>query len=335
MEKLYLHIGSPKTGSTSIQEIYANNRSFLEDQSFIYPGKNVDHHLLYFASKCPKGKWVGHFKGMNPQEIEIYVQKFFKDLEEDFKKDKHVVMSTEYLFFEDRMAIENICHYLRQFFSKIEVFVFLRDPVDFYKSSQQQGIKVGSYINSPNSFKYIFKDVINTWEIFCDKFNVLEFKKSGNAFEKLCNKIGIDTSTLRNLGHRSKGSVSIEQMVLLEKIFCNLYNFKELPLEKRIHLKTIAQINAPFTTKPELQDWVRPIIYQNHREDLQWLHQEYGIDFLDKQLEDQKVTLSNLKTFENGKATIRDIYKVPSEESINKFEALVVDLLLKKFVQRV
>ena len=80
-----------------------------------------------------------------------------------------------------------------------------------------------------------------------------------------------------------------------------------------------------------LQEWVKPVIYQNHHEDLQWLKEGYGIDFLNEELESQEV--ASVPTFKDGKATVRDVYKVPSEETVEKYEALIIDALLKKLVQ--
>jgi hypothetical protein len=331
MSELYLHIGSPKTGSTSIQEIFAHNRNVLEKQGYIYPGNNPDHHFLYFASEAPRNKWPRHFKGMDPKRLEAYIHKYFSGLEKDFKKKENVVMSTEYIFFDDERLVKKIFSYLEQFFSKIEVFVFIRGPVDYYKSYQQQLIKGQSYIQAPQSFQYKFKNVIEIWEPLCDHLEVLDFNKSKNSFKRLCEKLGISTEQLSNLDHRSKGSVSLEQMLMMEKIYKNLYSKYDDQLTGKLHVKTIAQINAPFTHQAKLKDWVKSTIYSNHQEDLHWLKEKSGIDFLsDYPAVDE---FSDLPTFENGKATVRDIYKVEDEQSVEKYEALVVDSLLKKLVQ--
>jgi len=85
---LNLHIGSPKTGSTSIQEIFAKNRQNLRYQGFNYPGKNLDHHFLYFASKAPRESWPRHFKGIEESKLRAYLIKYFKELEEGFQHEE-------------------------------------------------------------------------------------------------------------------------------------------------------------------------------------------------------------------------------------------------------
>ena len=76
---------------------------------------------------------------------------------------------------------------------------------------------------------------------------------------------------------------------------------------------------------------MKTIIYENHRNDLEWLEEEYGIYFSQSYL--QKSELKDIPTFKNGKASVRDIYKVSDEHSVEKYEAMVIDALLKKLVQ--
>lgn len=147
----------------------------------------------------------------------------------------------------------------------------------------------------------------------------------------MCKSVGIDFEKLKQKDKRTKRSVSIEQMLLFEKIQKHLYTQIDNQLKGKIHLKTLAYINAKFLSKPELQDWVKPVVYNEHRKDLEWLKEEYGIDFL--QNYPPREVLSDLPIFEDGKAVVRDIYKVPNEELVEKYEALVVDALLKKLVE--
>jgi hypothetical protein len=133
-----------------------------------------------------------------------------------------------------------------------------------------------------------------------------------------------------NVAERNNNSsISVEQMSLLEKIQSHFYQDHDDIFKN--HLAILHQVSASFLHKPELQEWVKPVIYENHQEDLQWLKEKYDINFLDKDLENQEIT--STPTFENGKATVCDVYKVPSEETVEKYEALVIDALLKKLVQ--
>ena len=44
-QRVYIHIGAPKTGTTFLQTAMWRNRSQLEAQGFLYPGKKrIDHY---------------------------------------------------------------------------------------------------------------------------------------------------------------------------------------------------------------------------------------------------------------------------------------------------
>lgn len=91
--------------------------------------------------------------------------------------------------------------------------------------------------------------------------------------------------------------------MLLAKVQRHLYQNHEDQFKN--HLSVIQQVNTSFIHKPKLQDWVKHVIYQNHLDDLQWLKEKYSIDFL----QDYPTTdeFSDLPTFDNGKAAVRDI----------------------------
>lgn len=332
MRKVYLHIGAPKTGSTSIQEVFAKNRSNLREQGYIYPGKGLDHHFLYFASKAPREKWPRHFKGMNINNLSVVLKNFFTELERGFQQEKNIILSTEYIFFENREMVDNIIKYVRNYFDQIIVFSFIRNPINYYRSYQQQLIKGQSYLQSPESFEYNFKKVIEIWRDLSDEINVLPFNKTENSFVKLCNEIGINTSGFQNLNHRTKRSVSLEQMILMEKVYRNIYQKYDDQLKGKLHVKTIAQLNTNFTNRPELKYGIDSIIYNNHYEDLLWLKENYGIDFTNEEFEGD--LREELPTFEGDKVTVRDTFKIPDGQTVEKYEAHVIDLLLKKLVQR-
>ncbi|MGH3756945.1 hypothetical protein [Actinophytocola sp.] len=58
-QRVFLHIGSPKTGTTHLQEVLWSNRRALREAGVLYPGKRPDAHFL--ATHDLRGlKWHGH-----------------------------------------------------------------------------------------------------------------------------------------------------------------------------------------------------------------------------------------------------------------------------------
>jgi hypothetical protein len=58
-QRVFLHIGSPKTGTTYLQEVLWSNRDALCSAGVLYPGKRPDAH--FFATQDLRDlKWHGH-----------------------------------------------------------------------------------------------------------------------------------------------------------------------------------------------------------------------------------------------------------------------------------
>ncbi|MDR8393041.1 hypothetical protein NC796_17930 [Aliifodinibius sp. S!AR15-10] len=330
MKKLHLHIGSGKTGTTSIQEIFFANNKKLNAQGFNYPGQSSEQHMLYFASKAPQEHWARTYKGIERDKLQQAVNRFFEIMTRDFQTDHQHIISTEYLFINEKEYVGNIVEFLNEYFTDVKVYLFVREPVGFYRSHQQQILKARSFIASPYTYKYDFRGVIEAWSDFFD-VEVIKYSKQKNSCEELCRRIGIDFAPLSQGTKRTKASVSIEQMALLEKIQQNFYTHIDDQLNGKLHLKIIPRIQAGFTSKPKLKEWVRSVVYENHRKDLEWLKEEYGIEFPVNSVQE---STESAPAFQNGKATVRDIYQVQNEETVQRYEAMVVDSLLKKLLEK-
>lgn len=326
MKKLHLHIGSPKTGTTYIQNIFHANRDELKNQEFLYPGSEVNHHKFFFSTGSEEKDWPRQFNGIDRHRLEQNVNTYFSVLERDFRSGYHEqVISTEYLFISDQNYIQNVIEYLEQFFSEIQIYIFVRDPVDYYRSIQQQILKARSYVTSPDQFRIEFKDIIKAWSQYCH-VHVIEYITQNDSCEVFCEKIGVDFGSLAQNSQRSNQSLSIEQMALLEKIQRNLYSDKENQFKP--HLSIIPNGVSQFTTKPKLKKHVGNIIRSNHREDLQWLKEKYSIDFLGKDTSH----VSHHKT-DKKKLTVRDVYYV-DEQAVELYETFCIDVLLRKIIKK-
>lgn len=324
MKKLYLHIGSHKTGTTSLQSTFHKNRSELKTQGFLYPGNEANHHKLFFITNSPEKDWPRQFKKMPREILESEIKEYMPILERDLKSNYYKqIISSEYLFIDEVESIKNAFHYLCNFFSDIVVYIFVRDPVGFYISAQQQMIKARSYITPPDRFRYRFKSVIEAWKQFCD-VHVNKYSSKNDACNVFCDNIGINHTQLSPIGHRANVSLSIEQMVLLEKIQRVLYPCAEDVFKP--HLRAIDHIDGVFSNKPRLKESAVATIIDNHKEDLEWLEETYSIDFLHEEWREWKSNAK--KQLYPQRVTIREVYHV-DEKAAEMYEAFVMDFLLK------
>lgn len=331
MKTLHLHIGSAKTGTTSIQKTFHNNRNELAQQGFLYPGNTFNHHNLFFATRSEKKDWPRYFKRYDRQTLRIAIDNYFDILEKWLAADfDNQIISTEYLFIDNIQSIRNLLEYLEPFFSEIKVYLFVRNPIEYYRSRQQQKIKACSYITPPNEFHYNFKKVIKAWSGFCH-VEVIEYKKEENSCEILCEKMGLNFRHLSGCGRENNSSLSLEQMLLLEKIQRNLY--RDFDDRFKNHLGIVHKMPPNSSTKPKLKEGVKVLLEQNHKKDAEWLQKKYNIDFLSTDLNAEELS-SKTPVFENGRAAITDVYKIDDPDLFERYESSVIDLLLKKVMQQ-
>lgn len=69
------------------------------------------------------------------------------------------------------------------------MYVFLRDPVDYFRSAQQQMIKARSFVANPINWEINFRKVTEAWEEFVD-IEVVKYKQGVDSCKILCEKIG-------------------------------------------------------------------------------------------------------------------------------------------------
>ena len=325
MRRLYLHIGSPKTGTTSIQNTFHANRDALHTQGFRYPGDKSCHHLLSFLMKREESAWPRQFKGIDKERLQKVVTNFLLKVSKDFLgHDDHFIISNEHFFVSDRLAIKNCVDWLKEYVADIEVIVFVRDPVEQYASQQQQVIKANHHLVSPNEFYYGFREVIEGWGEFC-KVHVMQFDSSEDSVNKMSSQIGLDPKALIRDEEKVNESVSLEQMLLLEKVQRDVY--PNMPDTFKNHLSPITQFRGGSQTKPRLKDDAVSIVSRKHKEDVRWINNEYGLDFY------MRTDSGDASTCFPTECKVSDVFDL-SNSKYSRYESLLIDALLKHVAQK-
>ncbi len=165
MTTVYLHIGTPKTGSSSLQGFLFSNRDKLLRQGVLYPKSGIPdrgsticfaHHNLTWSFTKDINKHYDKKAG-DWEDIE-------KEINELHQKPEKVILSAESLY--DLLAPEKISlirNYLKGYDTKI--IVYLRNQYEYFRSYYCLRIKVG-YSNSFRQF-------------------ILEHKEQGNYYKML------------------------------------------------------------------------------------------------------------------------------------------------------
>ncbi|EAJ2846394.1 hypothetical protein C5533_08155, partial [Campylobacter coli] len=172
----YLHIGTMKTGSTSIQTFLKKNYLILIKKNILFPVKCLfaGHHyfLVYQSSEFSQEQGnkkffmhTGKYRLIFKDEIHEYVKKCNLNYKKELLTSKcsNVVFSDECiskdLLRKDEIA--NLKKILKDAgFTKIIVLVYLREQIDFISSWYSQDIKHGAIEN------YYFNNIDNKHIIF-------------------------------------------------------------------------------------------------------------------------------------------------------------------------
>ena len=263
--------------------------------------------------------WPRQFKGIDQDKLQSKVTSYLTDIVRDISfNDGNFIVSNEGFFRSDEDAIGNCIDWFSEFFDDIEVLAFIRNPVDQYSSSQQQVIKANHYLESPDKFHYDFRKVVENWRKLCS-VSVIQFNKGSDSLALLSEHIGIETHSMLT-PERSNESLSIEQMLLLEKIQSHLYS--DYPNTFKNHLSLINGFKKGQHTSPKLKEEAIYSVINNHFEDLQWLKQFYGIDF------GLNTPQRPFDEYFPEECKISDVYSIDAS-SYAVYESLIIDALLR------
>lgn len=78
--------------------------------------------------------------------------------------------------------------------------------------------------------------------------------------------------------------------------------------------------------KPVLKQWVKELVYQNHKEDLMWLKKHFGVDLINNEYKSHN---HKGKSLDKDNWSVEDVYIKPDEENVRRYESFVIDTLLK------
>ena len=158
---LILHIGTTKTGSTSIQNVLARSRPELAAQGVMYPRSPGDaqHDLLAYAlmenlaqrERLDTALW----RGLTP---DVRIAQFREELADEIRSAppgiKRFIISTEFIYILLRKPteVQAVHDLLRPLFDHIKVVVYLRRQDSHFTSLYTQLLRSGEVV-APDQLK--------------------------------------------------------------------------------------------------------------------------------------------------------------------------------------
>lgn len=178
--KLILHIGTEKTGTTSIQEFLKVNRNKLIDHGIYSPlsvmQKNTGNHR-WAALFCNNTNSIESFAEIpqlanspNPEEIlRKRRERFLSECRDASAMCNKFILSSEHFqsTLRSEEEIKRFHNQLKQVFDEIKIVIYIRDPLKTAISLLSQSLKWGC---SP---KYLPKHTDRKFEFICDHASTL------------------------------------------------------------------------------------------------------------------------------------------------------------------
>lgn len=333
-KRLLLHIGTGKTGSSSIQGALRT----LKVKGLVYPlinevgNQNID---VLFKSYESAGRGVR--SKFDPYQFRDFKDRINASLMKAFEAFDNVVISSEYLFDSSAEQVNKIFKYFKGAgFTEIKVVLYLRNPASLYLSSVQQRLKASYEFPNPQEFQVKMTQKIERWSKSFGRENLLvrEFSPQkligGDAVADFSNVLSecFNISVTLN-GVRVNESISAEGMKILQEYRIKHYPIKDnvfFPDSSKLVNKLMTLYRKGVGSKPKLKDSVYFFIVDNHRADIIDVNQKYGI------FEKERKILEGFPEGDYGADSWSELNDVLDNDlGLNTTEQYCIDLLKHVF----
>ncbi|MEA2048172.1 MAG: hypothetical protein U9O64_06945 [Campylobacterota bacterium] len=183
MKNLYLHIGTRKTATSSIQKTIYNNRNIFEKNGLYYPKKWREAHNLeiycMFADK-PENYAFNVFNKYTKAEVEKNNRLNKQNIIQEIKKTKcnNILFSAEDASSLTKKNIQNLKEFinLELNISNIKIIVGVRDILSYATSDMQQLIKDGMGKINIHHYKNFYREKLEKFFQVFGKENIIIYK---------------------------------------------------------------------------------------------------------------------------------------------------------------
>ena len=218
MKTLYIHIGTPKTGTTSLQHFCTENAKLFEEQGYCYP---IFPHKFKYINIMRNGFFLS-YKGYdeNKNKNQMEEAKFFRQgmdfILDNFQKFDNIILSDEAIwnvvFKRGKTDLwERLKKEADEHDYVIKVVVYLRRQDSLATSWWNQKIKIGkrvyskdsweNFVKDPTKFELEYYDSLKFIEKFVEKENIIvrrfgrQYFKNGSIFEDFIDAVGMRYSS--------------------------------------------------------------------------------------------------------------------------------------------
>lgn len=183
---IYLHAGTPKTGTTSVQQFLLSHKDFLAEQGYrvmSFLGSSGNHTKL--AAYAMDDEAPAQLKADLKVQNAARLGRFRSELEETFRAEVPpegaYVASNEHCvgYLHSAAELERLKHLLTLTGHEVKVIIYFREPADYLASTFSTNLKVGAVKNifkpHPPTIqrKYNYLHICRHWSAVFGKENVV------------------------------------------------------------------------------------------------------------------------------------------------------------------
>jgi len=282
---LYLHIGTEKTGTTSIQEFLRSNRGRLLARGVQYPKLPGPSNQISLSTAALEEvhRSITHIFDLHSlDDLAAFRESIAKTLSEAFtgSTSRIAILSNEHCSSRllNRAEVQTLHDMLRPYFERMFIVVYLRRQDEFLLSTYSTAVKTGlrwplglPAKDSKRDRRYDYWKLLSRWAgvfgrdaMICRRFERSALK-GGDVVEDFLETVGVENDPAFERPpnqNESLDAVSLEFMRLM-----NGYIGSRGPLRFRLH-QLLAKIGkGPLLTLPaeELAEFMGALRESNHK----------------------------------------------------------------------
>ena len=287
-KKIIIHAGLHKTGTSSIQSVLSASRALLSEQGILYPsfGENgwENHSVplaLLFMNEGNPGFHSVKKNFPDEDSRSIAQDRVLQDFLLEFIRcgEQNILLSGEDISIFKKNELENLKYFFSNVFDcKFEIIVYVREPVSYVVSGAQEmvraGIKtLGEAIRIGN-LQQVGMKISNLVDVFgTGSIRVFDYGDSGSVgndvVKHFFSAIGLASPLSMTDMPRANLASSLEKILVLSAV-------KKLQSSS---LARIAQALPDQGSKIILGEASRRMVWNACKADVQFLRDDYGIDY--------------------------------------------------------
>jgi hypothetical protein len=285
-KRVIIHIGMPKTGTSSIQENFARyfTHDNIEKTDALYAPFKQSNHGGVICTLFGGEKHLQRFhlsKKRERKKIEEIKKKHLSILKETLSLDiSSIIISGEAIGTLQEPHLEQMKSYFEQF-ATVEIVAYVRSPYSYISSAFQQILKKNrfqgfdlrkSYPQYHKRFKK-FDKVFGEDRVKLFLFDPKRFHQ-GDVVLDFAHKLSLPFPFQSKKFNESLSLEAVKLLYLYKKHYPHLSDRENHAL---IHmLQEIGE--TKFTLSPSI---IKPIVDRHHR-DISWIERRVGLTVLDK-----------------------------------------------------